>query len=101
MHFVYVNCSKYYEVCRSKKFETIPFAELLKKDENTPSGFKVEKYRKDFSYEGIEAFLEVIFFILSSNNYFFKKENHIIEKKIDPLRKTLSFHNKLFNLDTL
>ena len=64
MHFVYVNCSKYYEVCRSKKFEAIPFAELLKKDENTPSGLKVEKYRKDFSYEGIEAFLEVIFFYI-------------------------------------
>jgi len=57
--FVFVNCSKHYDVCRSKKFETIPFAELWSKDDNSPTGFKIQKYTKDFSYEGIEAFFEV------------------------------------------
>lgn len=58
---MYINCAKHFDVCRSKKFEAIPSVELWKRNQNSPTGFEIIKYRKDFSYEGVEAFFEVNF----------------------------------------
>lgn len=56
----------HYDVCRAKKIESLPSSELWLKDNNSLEGVKVIKFKKDFSYEGIEAFLEV-FFLFKAN----------------------------------